>query len=709
MIDAALLLSRLPAFVRERDRELGGPLQALLAIVAEQGAIVEADIQRLYDNWFIETCEPWVVPYIGDLLGVRGFHAVVGQGARGQRGYVANTLRARRRKGTVPVLEQLAFDATGWRARAVEFFQLLGTTQNVNHVRLGNVRSPDLRDATQLERIDGPFDRAAYSAEVRALPEGRYNIPNIGLFVWRLSAYSVGRTRARKATTLPGFYCFDPIGRSGSEDGTLAAGTLFNRPRTELEITHLAEPINVPEPLSRRVLHEELSSVRQALTDGEAPTLAYFDSHGGGAVLRIWLDNVEVPPEHLVVCNLTPLPAAAPEEWRRPPVSVTVEASRATRPSRVFPAAAHEFLVGFDPVLGRIALPEGKDATVVEVGYSYGFAGDVGGGPYDRRPTLAEDEPEDGLLAASDFDVVLRVPGDHATLAAALAAVPSGSRTIVRLLGDAVHETGPALDLPDTHLAIQADNQTRPFLIGDFTLKGNANTRLSLSGIFLHGALRLSSVLRQVDLRHCSLTPAQGGIIIRGVPSELELKLSRVLAGKVEADNAIGGFSARSSILDDPAGVALTLPGTPANLDRVTIFGSSSVGALVASNSIFTDAVVAKRRQEGCVRFCYLADGSKTPRRHRCQPDLVIKDLPSALAHSERVRVTPAFTSSRFGDGAYGQLRRTTAPEIRSGADDGAEMGVWNLLQEAQREANLHQALDEYLRFGLEASAIFVN
>ena len=44
-----------------------------------------------------------------------------------------------------------------------------------------------------------------------------------------------------------------------------------------------------------------------------------------------------------------------------------------------------------------------------------------------------------------------------------------------------------------------------------------------------------------------------------------------------------------------------------------------------------------------------------------------------------------------------------------NGADNGAEMGVWNLLQQPQREANLALALDEYLRFGLEAAALFVN
>ncbi|MNR15302.1 hypothetical protein D3C85_1318290 [compost metagenome] len=71
--------------------------------------------------------------------------------------------------------------------------------------------------------------------------------------------------------------------------------------------------------------------------------------------------------------------------------------------------------------------------------------------------------------------------------------------------------------------------------------------------------------------------------------------------------------------------------------------------------------------------------------------------------------MTPAFTSVSFNHWAYAQLRLSSAQELRTGAEDGAEMGVWNLLQQPQREANLRQALDEYLRFGLEAGVIFVN
>jgi hypothetical protein len=65
------LYQLLPAIYRERDEKLSSPLKELLGVIEEQLDIIEEDIAQLYDNWFIETCEPWVIPYIGDLIGVK--------------------------------------------------------------------------------------------------------------------------------------------------------------------------------------------------------------------------------------------------------------------------------------------------------------------------------------------------------------------------------------------------------------------------------------------------------------------------------------------------------------------------------------------------------------------------------------------------------------------------------------------------------------
>ncbi len=68
------LYELLPVVHRLRDAERGEPLRALLRVITEQVNVVEDDIAQLYENWFIETCEDWVVPYIGDLIGYRPVH-----------------------------------------------------------------------------------------------------------------------------------------------------------------------------------------------------------------------------------------------------------------------------------------------------------------------------------------------------------------------------------------------------------------------------------------------------------------------------------------------------------------------------------------------------------------------------------------------------------------------------------------------------------
>ena len=89
-----------------------------------------------------------------------------------------------------------------------------------------------------------------------------------------------------------------------------------------------------------------------------------------------------------------------------------------------------------------------------------------------------------------------------------------------------------------------------------------------------------------------------------------------------------------------------------------------------------------------------------------------------------RMRPRPSWTGSllRFdqpcsltspagslSDPGYMQLHASCPVEIRSGADDGSEMGVFHDLFQVQRETNLRARLQEYLRFGLEAGVLFVT
>ena len=113
------LYNLLPALYRQLDERQGQPLRALMAVLEGVFARLEEDLGAAYDDWFITTCDDWVVPYIADLLGVRDLQDV--NHIPSQRRLVANTIAYRRRKGTPAVLEHVIRDATGWHARCAEF------------------------------------------------------------------------------------------------------------------------------------------------------------------------------------------------------------------------------------------------------------------------------------------------------------------------------------------------------------------------------------------------------------------------------------------------------------------------------------------------------------------------------------------------------------------------------------------------------------
>jgi hypothetical protein len=202
-LSADTLQALLPAIHRLRDAQQGGPLQALLGLMATQGRLVEEDIGQLLEDWFIETCDEWVVPYIGELVGVRGLRELGEEAPFSRRALVANVIAYRRRKGTVPVIEQLVLDSAGWPASASEAFLQMGWTQHLNHVRLAADQPPggsaDLRNATALQTLGGAFDPLAYSADLRSivLGRGRWNLPHLAVFAWRLQSYRMLRAMPR--------------------------------------------------------------------------------------------------------------------------------------------------------------------------------------------------------------------------------------------------------------------------------------------------------------------------------------------------------------------------------------------------------------------------------------------------------------------------------------------------------------------------------
>src|SRR6059036_52561 len=185
------LYNLMPVLYRERDEREGLPLRDLFRIITEQADILHSDVQLLLDNFFIETGDRWTIPYIGDLVSNNLlndaqnlkapdtarelFPDLTGPDLRPinvirTRADVAKTIYYRRRKGTLPMLEELARDVTGWAVHAVEFFELLGWTQHLEHFRPQSAWF-DIRSLERNERVDAAFDEASHTVDVRPISQ----------------------------------------------------------------------------------------------------------------------------------------------------------------------------------------------------------------------------------------------------------------------------------------------------------------------------------------------------------------------------------------------------------------------------------------------------------------------------------------------------------------------------------------------------------
>jgi len=668
---ADLLYQRLPAIHRIRDAEQGYPLRELLSVIAEQLAAMEENLGQLYDDQFIETCAEWVAPYIGDLIGYHTLHGVV-PGVASPRADVANTIRYRRRKGTASMLEQVARDVTGWPARVVEFFQLLGWTQHMNHHRLKAHYSPDLRQWQRLKWLDTPFDTVAHSVEVRRIASGagRYNIPNIGLFLFRIRAFPLTRSPV----------VVDPVLGGGVLARCNPLGTdtaLYNAPETEEEISHLAEPGNVPQVLTRRWLKAHLAE--------------YYGPNKGLVLERAGVDPADTPQlissEDICICDLS-----------------DVEDGGGTVIGWACQPASGSTKVALDPELGRIAFGDPPAAPVL-VSFHYGFSIAIGGGEYERG-------------AAEVVTAEQRVSGG-AQLQPALNLVTGGG--IVEVTDSYRYGETPAIVVDSrASVTLRGANGTRPFLQagGDISLQLGGEASLILDGLVITGGMLNMPDFgddepRYLVLRDCTLVPGIGAALSVAHPFAV-ITLERCITGPLHivADSEV---TLRECIVDatDPELVAYRGPGGELSvggimrLENCTLIGKIHtrqvtmasdclfVARLAATGDVWSAPLWVERRQKGCIRFSYVPPGSRTPRCYHCQPD------------EGDLQTRPHFTSLRYGDPGYCQLRQATPDTIRRGAHDESEMGVLHGLYQPQRETNLRIRLEEYLRYGLEAGIFY--
>ena len=738
--DTDRLYDLLPTIYRQRDAEEGWPLRALLQVIAEQVKGVEDDISQLYANWFIETCQDWVVPYIGDLVGFQPVHEVgepealnTPQGRLrnkilAPRREVANIIRNRRRKGTLALFEALSRQVTGWPAHAIEFYTRLTWTQNLRHLHTDRGLTMDLHNGVALDQLGGAFDAFAHTVDVRRpqspYQPGRYNISSIGLFVWRLKSYPVSCPYSLVGPPNPApesrtqAYCLERTSAQRYTFSVLGNDTpLYVRPSSEAEHSDVSAGLALPVPLRRRPF--------------EADKERYY---GEGQSLMIWTGYPRRPisAQTVVVADLS--------DWER--------------------YQPRKDQVAVDPELGRILFrSRASSREKVWVAYHYGYSADMGGGEYDRRP-IRLPEPEKVYMVGEDQeyklidDALRKWREEHP------------GRAVIEIGDSGVYSEQLSLELKSgQELMLCAANGTRPVirqldfqpsLPDAFAVTGEAGSSFTLDGVLITGRpLRVQGPLRELKLRHVTLVP---GWTIHpdcepDQANEASLELINNPGMHVVIEHSILGsiqvaqdevttdpvpITISDSILDatSPLLAAVDAPEWPLAHAVLTILRSTVIGAVrahaidLAENSIFAGDVEVGRRQRGCMRFCYVPPDMRTPRRYRCQPDTAAaaaaeevtrrpdwatltetqqKSISDQAQAQERLRVQPVFESTRYGTPTYARLDSACAEEIRRGASDESEMGAFHDLFQPQRAANLQARLEEYAPAGMDIGIIFAS
>lgn len=696
------LYELLPIIYRARDAGQGEPLRALLRVLEEELALVEEDIARLYDSWFVETCDEWLLPYLGELVGTRLMHGT------SQRAATANTLAFKRRKGTLATIAAIARDVSGWPARVVEYLPLVAAAQHLDCPRPLGATTVSLRQPDDLLQVGSPFDKASHLLDVRT--RGRYAPAQVGLYVWRTGVHRLERARAAKVQ-----------GTSGFTVHTLGYNTMMWSPaRSRVGLQASTEMLLAPQPISRRVLYRVLEARRQALVDGRTVLDPYFDGEPVFEITVVRSDGKieKLPPEEILAVDLG--------KWWLPPTQLTYRRrGDGQEVSRKISAA-------LDPELGRLTFPAESFPSQVFITYHYGQTAEIGGG-YPRERTAP---PSSCVIKTVKSDEL--APDVLQSLADPTSATSlwsgSNGRLVVEIGNSNLYHLNKITIPAGGRLVLRAASGQRPLLVPTFALAGGAEvpmvkvqiscgagSALVIEDVLIKAYLEITAPAAGesagVSLCHATLLPgiqtsADGsgallfpnGSSVLGLGSgALNLRLDRCITGRITLPSN-GTVTATDSIIDGLTGADPALKAGEASLVRVTVFGDTQLGALSQTrDTLFRGAVSAPSGEENDIVCCFLPEDASVPATDRCQPATALSATSLLAADKDRLRkeLRPYFISERYGTPGYAQLAVRCHPAIRQGASDEGEIGALHHQHLAQREANLVDIQAEYLRYGL--------
>jgi len=748
------LFERLPAVYRTRDTDPArmGQFEAFIGLMDEILSGIDADIDQLHHDQFIETCADWMVPYIGDLLGVT---PLIGDPFT-LRADTARTVALRRRRGTLGAMESLAFNLTGWAAHAVEMRERLVWNQHLNHQRPDRGGTPPrtlphhiadpvrhgtvtLRDPGVLSFLGGAFDGFARTADLKPTQgvHARPNLPNMALFLWRLRDFMVPVTRPEHVATVEqtaagpdeaafaARYVVEPLGRPLR---------LFNTFRYDpgAEPPEFSVPDRTPGPMPAARLQDGPPT-------GNSAEYVAVDIYTGGRPDDPGADAVGLTL-HL------PASAFAGTSWTTRGANLCAwEEGLAT------PLLEREIVI--DPVRGRVLLGVADDANEgaalrnrLRTSFTYAAPGPVGGHPVSRSlaDTIWPDLGEPEVIAVTAH------PGGTGLRAALSGLATAGPPRIIEItdsmthrvnlnaVDDIVDEDGPTLTLARPFwirartgqrpvIELRQPLRMRPSDPADQGLARSLDIRMD--GVFLTlrnapvtDAIVTRAAVNTLSFHAVTLDPGGHRVLdgsaegVRADPQpalNLTPDLGFADAGDLEAfeelpeitlERSVAGpiamgpryrLTLTDSIVDGGEGRAIAATESPAtgygptvSISGATVLGRTRVRSADGKGGLFRDRLEVRDHQTGCLSYCFFSGD--------------MDRLPPHFACVFGPGTQPAFTTTTHLQPGYGQLHRlrSSAALLQDGPD-ADEIGAFGFLLNTHKWKNLSIRLREFTPVGV--------
>ena len=761
------LYDRLPQIYRVKDEEQTPPgqLKNYLAIADFIFDAIHENIESLYDDLFIETCEDWVIPYIGDLLGtspLKGDPWTL-------RADVADTIALRRRKGTLASIERLSYNLTQWGIHAVELRENLVWNQHLNHQRPDIGGNPPyasatrftpirggtvtLRDPAMLSLLNTPFDPFAHIPDLKPPTFGniRYNLPNLAIFLWRLKDYRVRFTKP--------IMKIQETGKGISEEATHVV---------RLYVHPLGEPVR-------------LFNTYQFDPDKDPPVITQLDETPGAIATARLTKNSEAgrPEKYVAIDTYSPantninsldisevgLQLLLPEpdfagtklsDW-------TIRGENLCAWETGIQPPLKDREIAIDPIIGRIAIGVGnsEEATALEkhllLTYTYGAVGSVGAHPRSRI-----------LLKKWDDETVVVKPVnlfENHTLNEALTNIQDATSPVVieiqdsrvhvlnlsAIVGTIDQDGGFNLQLNRSLIIQAADGQrpiiklTQPLRVRPKNVAQAASLTLRLEGLYLtrdesfpvNAPLIARTAINRLEIVDCTLDPGGQKLLDKTVEGtrkpmrhslELhqpygfteadeekifnqtpEIILERSIAGSLLIDRGYRLFLSHS-IIDAGKGVGDDSKDSFAVANATGYPNDWGPPTQVNGITIFGRMRVEQISGRGGILVHALEVLNNQTGCIRYSYFSGKGDrLPQNLGCVTGTEAKLQFVSEMFGEPAYGQLARVSDFRIRERGPNDDEMGAFGFLLEAHKWRNLQIRFREFMPVGIRPLLIPVS